>query len=299
MRNIDPVEHASRFAFAELPITFNGRLQAPFVSEHKHEFDEIVLIVSGSGVHHTRFGAETVDAGTVLIIPEGEVHAYSESGSMVLHNCMIRFRHIPLPLGELYHHPAFTALFLSSRKSHDRAGSFPKVKLKGDDFRCAIEMLDRCNQEVQEQKLGWSLHCFGCFLQYLTLLLRNYDAPEKDADGIHQKLRQCLEYINNHPEQNCSIQYLCKRAGLSESTLFRWFKRTTGMSALEYQLALRMTRAANLLLEDRSLPISEVALQMGFNDSNYFAKLFRSRFNCSPREYRKLNSCPIPSAPEL
>ena len=77
MRNIDPVELATRFVYASLPIMFNGRLQAPFVSEHKHEFDEIVLIVSGSGVHHTRFGAETVEAGTVLIIPEGESHAYS------------------------------------------------------------------------------------------------------------------------------------------------------------------------------------------------------------------------------
>ena len=50
MRNIEQVEHATRFAFSALPITFNGRLQIPFVSEHKHEFDEIVLIVSGSGV---------------------------------------------------------------------------------------------------------------------------------------------------------------------------------------------------------------------------------------------------------
>ena len=290
MRNIDPVEHATRFAFSALPITFNGRLQIPFVSEHKHEFDEIVLIVSGSGVHHTRFGAETVDAGTVLIIPEGEVHAYSESGSMVLHNCMIRVRHIPLPLGELYHHPAFAALFLGNRKAHDRAGGFPKVKLHGEDFTRAIALLDQCNQEVQEQKLGWSLNCFGSFLQYLTLLLRNYSAPDKDTGNIHHKLRECLEYINKHPEQNFSISWLCKKAGLSESTLFRWFKRTTGMSALEYQLTMRLSRAANLLLEDKSLSISEAALQMGFNDSNYFAKLFRSRFNCSPREYRKLKS---------
>ena len=77
MRNIDQVESVSRFSISSLPIMFNGRLQMPFVSEHKHEFDEIVLIASGSGLHHTRFGTETVEAGTVLIIPEGEFHAYS------------------------------------------------------------------------------------------------------------------------------------------------------------------------------------------------------------------------------
>ena len=293
MRNIDPVEHATRFAIQSLPIMFNGRLQMPFVSEHNHEFDEIVLIVSGTGVHHTRFGAETVEAGTVLIIPEGEVHAYSESDTMVLHNCMIRFRNIPMPLGELYHHPAFAALFLGDRKSHTCAGSFPKVKLEGEDFQAAIDLLDHCNREIQEQKLGWSLNCFGGFLQYLTLLLRHYNAPEKDSDNTHQKIREVIEYINNHPERNLPVQKICKKLGLSESTLFRRFKQTTGMSALEYQLTMRLSRAANLLLEDKSLRISEVASQMGFYDSNYFAKIFRSRFNCSPREYRKLNKPPI------
>ena len=89
------------------------------------------------------------------------------------------------------------------------------------------------------------------------------------------------------------MQKICKKLGLSESTLFRRFKQTTGMSALEYQLTMRLSRAANLLLEDKSLRISEVASQMGFYDSNYFAKIFRSRFNCSPREYRKLNKPPI------
>jgi len=292
MRNIDPIEHASRFPVFSLPIMFNGRLQVPFVSEHKHEFDEIVLIVSGSGVHHTRFGSETVEAGTVLIIPEGEVHAYSEADTMVLHNCMIRIRNIPLPLGELYQHPAFAALFLGNRQTHTRSGSFPKVRLEGEDFQRAVDLLDNCNREVQEQKLGWSLNCFGNFLQYLTLLLRNYHAPEKDSDIVHHKIRQIIEYINNHPEQNFSITKLCKKAGLSQSTLFRRFKTVTGMSALEYQLTMRLSRAANMLLDERNTSIGEVALKMGFSDSNYFSKLFRSRFKCSPREYRKLNSPP-------
>lgn len=293
MRNIDPVELVTRFVYASLPIMFNGRLQVPFVSEHKHEFDEIVLIVSGSGVHHTRFGAETVQAGTVLIIPEGESHAYSECSDMVLHNCMIRIRNIPLPLGEIYHHPAFAALFLGDSKVHTRAGTFPSLKLPGDDFQQAIELLDHCNKESQEQKLGWSLNCFGSFLQYLTLLLRHYDAPEKDSDDIHHKIRQVIAYINQHPERTLSVTQLCRKLGLSESTLFRRFKQTTGMSALEYQLTMRLSRAASLLLEEKTLPINEVALQMGFNDSNYFAKLFRSRFNCSPREYRKFNRAPL------
>ena len=287
MRNINPVEYASRFALSSLPIMFNGRLQSSFVSEHKHEFDEIVLIVSGSGKHHTRFGTETVEAGTVLIIPEGETHAYSNADTMVLHNCMIRFRNIPLPLGELYHHPAFAALFLGDSQSYTRAGAFPTVKLTGEDFQFAVELLDHCTREVQEKKPGWSLNCFGCFLQYLTLLMRYYKFPEKRSDAVHQKICEVIESITSHPEQDISVKRLCRKLGLSESTLFRRFKQTTGMSTLEYLLAVRLAKAANLLAGEKTLPVSEIALQVGFNDSNYFAKLFRSRYNCSPREYRK------------
>ena len=291
MAHINPIESASRhFSLSSLPIMVNDQQNDSFVSLHKHEFDEIVLVTSGSGIHHTRFGTEKISAGTVLIIPEGEQHAYSEAQTLSLLNLMIRFRNLPLPWGELHQHPAIAAFFFGNSDDYEAAGSFLKIKLAGQDFQRAIEILTRCRTEVWERKAGWSLSCFGGVLEYLTLLIRNYNAQEIKVSDVELKIRECIGYINDHPEQTIHILKLCKKTGLSDSTLLRHFKRMTGMAPLEYQLTMRLTRAANMLISCTSMPISQAALRTGFGDSNYFTKLFRSRIGCSPREYRKLNA---------
>lgn len=287
MRNVNPIELASRFVFSALPIMFNGRLQAPFVSEHRHEFDEIVLVTVGSGIHHTRFGSQRIAAGEVLIIPEGESHAYSECGDMVIYNCMIRIRQIPLPLGELYHHPSFVALFLGTKEQYERDGGFPHIRLNTKNALRAEAIMQRCNLEAETRKLGWSLSCFGGFLEYLTILLRHYHTAENDAGYCSQKVRECLHLINAYPEQQHSVAWFCRKVGLSKSTLYRYFKRATGMSILDYQLTIRLSQAAYQLLNDRERSICEIAQQAGFKDSNYFSRLFRNRFQMSPREYRQ------------
>src|SRR5574344_1606536 len=101
MRNIDPIEHASRFEAAALPIMFNGRIRSQSeVSEHRHEFDEIVLVVAGSGIHQTCYGNVPISGVDVLFVPEGESHAYRDCDGMEIYNCCVRTWKLPMPLGE-------------------------------------------------------------------------------------------------------------------------------------------------------------------------------------------------------
>ena len=286
MRNIDPVIFASTFAYSELPIMFNGKLRAPYVSEHKHEFDEIVLVVEGTGVHQTRLGDFPVKAGMVLIIPEGEFHGYADCKDMLIYNCMIRTRRIPLPLGELYYHPTFAELFLQERTAFDAKGCFPMITLNQEDFQQAVAIMERCNMEVKQRKIGWSLNCLGGFFQYLTLILRNYSPSDNGNTGMQDNLNLCLDFISTHNTEKITIDELCRKGGFSKSTLYRQFKRSTGMSSLKYQLTRRLAQAANMLIVNRELQIGEIAHIVGFSDSNYFSKQFRAKFKCTPREYR-------------
>ena len=74
---------------------------------------------------------------------------------------------------------------------------------------------------------------------------------------------------------------------MAPASFVRHFHAATGMTPLEYIIKLRLDEAA-ALLQDPNLSIAEAALQSGFNDSNYFSRLFRKKNNISPRGYRKM-----------
>ena len=58
------------------------------------------------------------------------------------------------------------------------------------------------------------------------------------------------------------------------------------MPPAEFVLQERMRRAARLLTGHARLPVKEIAMLTGFDDPNYFAKVFRRFFGTSPTEFR-------------
>ena len=65
-------------------------------------------------------------------------------------------------------------------------------------------------------------------------------------------------------------------------------KRETGKSAVRYVTVVKMERARKLLV-DSDLRIGEIADKLGFEDIDYFSKVFRKTTGISPREYRRKN----------
>jgi AraC-like DNA-binding protein len=66
----------------------------------------------------------------------------------------------------------------------------------------------------------------------------------------------------------------------------RVFRKATGQTPIDYLVRLRIQKSISLL-RNTDQPIIEIALESGFNDSNYFTRQFRKLTNESPSAYRK------------
>jgi AraC family L-rhamnose operon transcriptional activator RhaR/AraC family L-rhamnose operon regulatory protein RhaS len=78
---------------------------------------------------------------------------------------------------------------------------------------------------------------------------------------------------------------------MSQRSFLRVFQSATGTSPLAWVIAQRINRACHLLRHtDRR--VTEVAFDVGFNDSNYFSRQFRKIAGLSPRDYRLRNGVP-------
>lgn len=67
------------------------------------------------------------------------------------------------------------------------------------------------------------------------------------------------------------------------------FRKETGFTIKQYHRKVKLQLAA-ALLQETNLPVHQIALQTGFLDSNYFSRLFKQCYNCSPSDYRSISA---------
>ena len=99
------------------------------------------------------------------------------------------------------------------------------------------------------------------------------------------KLRQALEWIATEIDRPIYLKELAAAVALSPFHFHREFKRSTGMTPRQYVVEVRIERAKSLLAES-SLPLAEMAAQLGFADQSHFTAAFRRRMSMTPRSYR-------------
>ncbi|HEX2952628.1 MAG TPA: AraC family transcriptional regulator [Bacillota bacterium] len=98
--------------------------------------------------------------------------------------------------------------------------------------------------------------------------------------------KQALDFMNKNFHEDLSLTEIAGYVGVNSSYLSRKFKKDCGKGIVEYLNALRITRAKQLM-EEGDKSIKEIAFEVGFNNYNYFFKVFKDTLGMTPLEYEK------------
>lgn len=110
---------------------------------------------------------------------------------------------------------------------------------------------------------------------------------EKPEDAFIIKLREVVEqHLSN---TDFTVEQLCKLVFMSHSQLHRKLDALTGYSPNKFIRMLRLKKAKELLQHPAS-SIASVALDCGYNDPGYFARVFKQEYGSTPQEWRTANS---------
>jgi len=93
------------------------------------------------------------------------------------------------------------------------------------------------------------------------------------------------KFIENYPERALTIAKLCSKSGLSPSKLQDGFKLLHGTTVSDYIRDVRLIKAEELI-KNTDLNISEVVYSIGLTSRSYFSKIFKKKYNCSPKNYK-------------
>ena len=96
-------------------------------------------------------------------------------------------------------------------------------------------------------------------------------------------------YLSEHyADPNLMLQDVAGEVHLSQSHFSTVFAQETGLTFTQYLTALRIGKAKELL-EATEMRSSQIALEVGYNDSHYFSYLFKKTMGMTPSDYRKQN----------
>lgn len=99
-------------------------------------------------------------------------------------------------------------------------------------------------------------------------------------------MQPVIDHINANLDKPLPVGELAEIVGLSRAHFSRSFAESEGVPPAEYVLQQRLQRAAKLLTKGDFLPVKEVSIMCGFDDPNYFAKVFRRVYGITPTEFR-------------
>lgn len=99
-------------------------------------------------------------------------------------------------------------------------------------------------------------------------------------------LSHIVRYIRDNITDRISMKTLTETACMSQASFYRYFKRELGISPMEFILNERI-RHAKKLLKDPGIQVNQVCFESGFDDCNYFIRLFKKLEGITPKQYQQ------------
>jgi AraC-like DNA-binding protein/mannose-6-phosphate isomerase-like protein (cupin superfamily) len=267
------------------PISIERREPQEEFEPHAHEFAELVIVMGGKGLHVTGNDSWELSAGDVFVIAGPREHEYRDLRDLRLVNILYQPKQLKMRLLDLPSVAGYHALFTLEPHHRQRQPNRGRLRLSGKELAGITGLVERLEGELRAREPGFGFMATAAFMQIIGLLSRCYGrSPSTDGRAM-LRVGEALSHLERNIHNEVNLEELAKIAHMSRRSFLRVFQSATGTSPLAWLIDQRINRACSLL-RHTDKPITEIAFDVGFNDSNYFTRQFRKTTGFSPREYR-------------
>jgi AraC-like DNA-binding protein len=267
------------------PISVERREPQEAFGPHTHEFTEIVIITGGKGLHITGNDSWELSAGDVFVIGGHRTHEYRDIQALRLVNVLFQPEQLTMSWLDLPSVPGYHAMFTLEPAWRTRHQCKSRLHLSSKELTALVALTDRLEQELKDRQQGFGFMAMATLMQIIGSLSRAYGRkPTPDGRAL-LRIGESVSYLELHLQEEVNIDLLAERARMSKRSFLRAFHLATGSSPIAWVIEQRIQRAAHLLRRT-TRSITEIAFEVGFNDSNYFTRQFTKQTGLSPSRYR-------------
>lgn len=270
-----------------LNVVWQGEWPAGQVEPPRFLYDhELVIVTQGSC--EVRLGERVVElkAGDYLIVPPDTFHATTAGARGVRRHCF-HFDWLSPTQGKA----RAMWCFYPNRPARGLVvptPSFVPRKITEGSWRADEAVRPLIETLVHRWKTGDPLAretCRAVFLELLTRLVWRAGKRSRKPGHATQRAQAVKDLLDRPDTQEENVQPLLASLGFGYPHLCRIFRRTFGVTPVEYRTAVRLERA-KAFLRDPKLSVSEAAYAAGFRDPGYFARCFRKQNGVTPSVFR-------------
>ena len=254
--------------------------------EHKHDFVEMVYMCAGRSTHMVNSTEIVLSQGELLLLNQHARHAVLPTG---MGDITVNFIILPpffnITLGMMGDTESDLRKFLlGCLHIKDQTKEFLHFKV-ADEIPIQQLIEQMLSSLVNKIQYKYSINQYAMGLLFLHLL-NNTDkvVSSSKKDDLVLKI---LQYVDERYADG-GLEELAQLLGYNANWLSTNIVQITGSSFKQLILNRRVAQA-KFLLSTTTLPVLEIAKQIGYSNSTHFYKVFKERACCSPKDYRNGN----------
>ena len=237
---------------------------------HYHDTYELYYMSEGQTTYFIADEIFGIEKGNFVFVPKGIMHSTDNKNCTRNERFLINF---PEDILSPEVHPLLKEL------EANRVIYIPDNQLP------ALEEIMRKMELEYKNGDGRSDMMVHIYIMELLVLLCRFKTERKPQIHESDKIIYTIsEYISAHFDSDLTLDTLCVTFAISKSYLSRKFKAVTGIGINKYITYVRMANAEKLLKET-DLSVSEIARRCGYNDSSYFALVFKNIRGVTPFQF--------------
>ena len=245
---------------------------------HYHSEIELVCVHSGKLICHIEDLTFTLLPYDTLLINKNIVH------SIECFDFETKFSYIQI---ETDRHFVATKNFYSDflHKFIDKTS--PKHFFVDNKKSELYDIFNNTIYEFNSSEDFSSLYLQSYILQLIAFMYRHKLVNEFDSSFLAEleRIKPAIHFMESHFKDKVYIDEIAAIINLNKFQLCKYFKSLTGGTVIDYMNFIRLEHATNLILKTNKT-ITEIAYLCGFSSTQYFNKVFKKNFGCSPKKFK-------------
>mgnify|MGYP002550575978 FL=1 len=250
-----------------------------------HWHDEFEIIYVRSGFLTVSISGESYigKTGEAFVVSPGNLHLMgSQSGTVDYYTFLFPLKYISFRTDDMLDEKLLEPL------NSGHLMICPRVKDTAKELCEQLIKIYEAKNDESESKITTQVKTKIILLQFILEMWKKGFVIENDTSGRNTVEKEMVSYIQQNFTGKISLREFGEQFHLSEKYISRYFKEHFHITLSQYVTYLRLEHAKQLL-QDTDIPVTDVAMQSGYQNVSYFIRSFQKAYAVSPLKYRKNN----------